>query len=311
MRQFERADLFFDLLQEAREKVVIGRNAAGGVREFQLRLRIRFRVRDRAGIERVPETELLQQRDISFIETNVLAKETEEDLLYRNMQTDMVQQILWRLASLRPQTTPLLRQAAGHVELAEVSVEGRTTALNVSVGQLQERGLLGGYSTSALGLDASHRTLGMSASAAWRLDGRWTALASWSRTDTAAPQAQGMLLGGSHLRADAMGVGLNAQGLWQRHDRFSVAWLAPLKVNSGTWRYSVVTGVDDSGNPVYGEQTVNLGAGSREWQLDTRYQWQTTADSRWTAALTWRVHPDHDSSAPSQWAGGVRYLRSF
>ena len=94
MRQFERADLFFDLLQEAREKVVIGRNAAGGVREFQLRLRIRFRVRDRAGIERVPETELLQQRDISFIETNVLAKEQEEELLYRNMQTDVVQQML-------------------------------------------------------------------------------------------------------------------------------------------------------------------------------------------------------------------------
>ena len=75
--------------------------STGGVREFQLRLRLRFKVRDKAGIERIPDTELQQQRDISFIETNVLAKETEEDLLYRNMQTDMVQQILWRLASLR------------------------------------------------------------------------------------------------------------------------------------------------------------------------------------------------------------------
>ena len=100
-RQWERADLSFDLLQELRDKVVIGRTSTGGVREFQLRLRLRFRVRDKAGIERIPDTELQQQRDISFIETNVLAKETEEDLLYRNMQTDMVQQILWRLASLR------------------------------------------------------------------------------------------------------------------------------------------------------------------------------------------------------------------
>ena len=101
-RQWERADLSFDLLQEAREKVVIGRTSTGGVREFQLRLRVRFRVRDKAGIELIPDTEVLQQRDISFIETNVLAKEQEEELLYRNMQTDVVQQILLRLARLRP-----------------------------------------------------------------------------------------------------------------------------------------------------------------------------------------------------------------
>ena len=72
------------------------------MREFQLRLRVRFRVRDREGVERIPDTELLQQRDISFSESAVLAKETEEELLYRNMQSDLVQQILWRLASLRP-----------------------------------------------------------------------------------------------------------------------------------------------------------------------------------------------------------------
>jgi LPS-assembly lipoprotein len=102
LRQFDRADLWFDLLQETREKIVVGRNSAGGVREYQLRLRVRFRVRDRAGVERIPETELLQQRDISFSESAVLAKETEEELLYRNMQSDLVQQILWRLASLRP-----------------------------------------------------------------------------------------------------------------------------------------------------------------------------------------------------------------
>ncbi|MDI9332437.1 MAG: LPS assembly lipoprotein LptE [Alphaproteobacteria bacterium] len=102
LRQFERADLRFELLQETREKIVIGRNTAGGVREFQLRLRVRFRVRDRSGIERVPETELLQQRDISFSESAVLSKEVEEELLYRNMQSDVVQQIVWRLARLRP-----------------------------------------------------------------------------------------------------------------------------------------------------------------------------------------------------------------
>lgn len=101
-RQRERAELQFDLLQELKEKVVIGRTASGGVREFQLRLRVRFRVRDQRGIERIADTELLQQRDLSFIETNILAKEEEEILLYRNMQTDIVGQILLRLSRLSP-----------------------------------------------------------------------------------------------------------------------------------------------------------------------------------------------------------------
>jgi len=100
-RQVERADLVFELLQELREKVVLGRTSTGAVREYQLRIRLRFKVRNRQGIERIPDTELVQQRDISYSESFALAKETEEDLLYRNMQSDLVRQILRRLAALR------------------------------------------------------------------------------------------------------------------------------------------------------------------------------------------------------------------
>ena len=91
----------FELPQELREKVVVGLNASGQVREFQLRLRIRFRVRTPQGRELIPETELMQQRDISFNEAAVLAKEAEESLLYRDMQADLVQQLMRRLAALR------------------------------------------------------------------------------------------------------------------------------------------------------------------------------------------------------------------
>ena len=100
-RQVERADLVFELLQELREKVVLGRTSTGAVREYQLRIRLRFKVRNRQGIERIPDTELVQQRDISYSESFALAKEAEEDLLYRNMQSDLVRQILRRLAALR------------------------------------------------------------------------------------------------------------------------------------------------------------------------------------------------------------------
>ncbi len=100
-RQVERADLVFELLQELREKVVLGRTSTGAVREYQLRIRLRFKVRNRQGIERIPDTEMVQQRDISYSESAALAKEAEEDLLYRNMQSDLVRQILRRLAALR------------------------------------------------------------------------------------------------------------------------------------------------------------------------------------------------------------------
>jgi LPS-assembly lipoprotein len=70
------------------------------VREFQLRSVVRFRLRTPQGRELIPETELVQQRDISFNESAVLAKEAEEALLYRDMQSDVVQQIMRRLAAV-------------------------------------------------------------------------------------------------------------------------------------------------------------------------------------------------------------------
>ena len=43
----------------------------------------------------------MQTRDVSYNETQALAKEAEEALLMRNMQSDMVQQLLRRLAAVR------------------------------------------------------------------------------------------------------------------------------------------------------------------------------------------------------------------
>ncbi|MET1113443.1 MAG: LPS assembly lipoprotein LptE [Comamonas sp.] len=95
------AEAIFELLGEQRERAVVGLNASGQVRELQLRLRVRFRLRKPDGDELIPETELLQQRDISYNETIALSKEAEEQLLYRNMQTDLAQQLLRRLAAVK------------------------------------------------------------------------------------------------------------------------------------------------------------------------------------------------------------------
>jgi LPS-assembly lipoprotein len=100
VRQLGKAEVILDVLADRREKVVVGLNASGQVREFQLRLRFGFKLRSAKNSELIPVTEILQQRDISFNESAVLAKETEEALLYREMQSDIVQQIMRRLATV-------------------------------------------------------------------------------------------------------------------------------------------------------------------------------------------------------------------
>jgi LPS-assembly lipoprotein len=97
----DQVQVVLDLLADQREKSVVGLSASGQVREFQLRTRLRFRLRTPQGTELIPETELLQQRDISYTESAALSKEAEEGLLYRDMQSDIVQQLMRRLAAVR------------------------------------------------------------------------------------------------------------------------------------------------------------------------------------------------------------------
>jgi LPS-assembly lipoprotein len=95
------AQVVMDMLGEQREKTVVGVNASGQVRELQLRIRVKFRLTTPQGHELIADSEILQQRDISYNESAALAKEAEEGMLYRDMQTDIVQQILRRLASVK------------------------------------------------------------------------------------------------------------------------------------------------------------------------------------------------------------------
>ncbi len=87
------------VLADQRERVVVGQTAVGQVRELQLRTRFRFRLRTQSGRQLLDDTELLLERDISFTETAVLAKEADETLLFRPMQADPLQPALPRLSA--------------------------------------------------------------------------------------------------------------------------------------------------------------------------------------------------------------------
>ena len=94
------AQVVFEALNEAREKSMVASTSAGQVREMQLRTRLKFRLHTVAGKELIAATEILLNRDMSYSETAALAKEHEELLLYRAMQSDIVAQVMRRLAAV-------------------------------------------------------------------------------------------------------------------------------------------------------------------------------------------------------------------
>ena len=94
------AQVILEAVSDRRERNVVTTTSAGQVRQISLRVRFTFRLRTPSDRELIGPTELLLGRDISYNESEALAKEQEEALLYREMQTDIVSQIMRRLAAV-------------------------------------------------------------------------------------------------------------------------------------------------------------------------------------------------------------------
>ena len=82
-------------------KNVLSLNSAGQVREFELLRTFTFRVHDPANRDLMPPGKIIIHRDITYSDVQVLSKESEEVLLWRDIQKDLVQQLLRRLAAAR------------------------------------------------------------------------------------------------------------------------------------------------------------------------------------------------------------------
>ena len=85
----------------AREKIVASYTPTRRVSEFQLRARLRYRAQTPAGRVLLPESELVLARELSYSETFALGKEQEEARLYADMESDIAQQVLRRLGTVR------------------------------------------------------------------------------------------------------------------------------------------------------------------------------------------------------------------
>jgi len=90
------------VLGESREKEILSLDGTGQVREYTLYYVFVFKVDDGKGRDFIPPTRITLRRDITVDNNTILAKQAEEDLLYRDMQSDLVQQLLRRLAAVKP-----------------------------------------------------------------------------------------------------------------------------------------------------------------------------------------------------------------
>ena len=101
------ADAIFQQVSDNRQKIILSVNAQGRVSEYRLQLTYTFRVVNQKGQVLVAPNEVSLTRDISFSDSNILAKDLEEGLLWRDMNNDLVNQIMRRLSIIKPKNPDL------------------------------------------------------------------------------------------------------------------------------------------------------------------------------------------------------------
>lgn len=98
----ENATAIFQQVADRREKTILSLNASGQVREYRLQTNYSFRIVDPKGRELIPVIPVILSRDITYNDNVVLAKEQEEALLWRDINFDLVAQIMRRLSIVKP-----------------------------------------------------------------------------------------------------------------------------------------------------------------------------------------------------------------
>jgi len=129
------ADLTLDIVSEINDKQILALSGTGQVLEYQLGYRVSLRAYDKQMQEWLPADEISLQRSLTYDAAQILAKEQEEVLLYRDMRSDAVQQVMRRLSRAKPRPDPLSKPDPANLpEPANKAVPpGKTEPSNKSV----------------------------------------------------------------------------------------------------------------------------------------------------------------------------------
>ena len=95
------AEVILDIQPIGDEKDVLSLSGGGSVREYALAMRVSFRLHDADGADWLPAGEIIVRRSYTFNETEVLARDAEEQRLLREMQSDAIAQLIRRLQAAK------------------------------------------------------------------------------------------------------------------------------------------------------------------------------------------------------------------
>jgi LPS-assembly lipoprotein len=95
------AQVIVDFPFVADDKEVLSISGSGAVREYLLTKRVQFRVHGADGDDWLPQGEIALRRAYTYSESEVLARNTQEQRLLKEMEQDAVQQLVRRLQAAK------------------------------------------------------------------------------------------------------------------------------------------------------------------------------------------------------------------
>ena len=97
----QEAEVILSAISESKKKEVLTYSVQGRAREYSLFYILEYMVKTSQGKILVEPAKITLRRTMTYDDSEALAKENEEIMLYKDMQADMAQQILRRLASIK------------------------------------------------------------------------------------------------------------------------------------------------------------------------------------------------------------------
>jgi LPS-assembly lipoprotein len=89
-------------MSEGNEERILSLSGTGVVREYELFYRVNFRLREPASETWGPVQVVENRRDFTYDDTQLLAKQYEQQRLYEDMRTDAVRELMRRLVVQKP-----------------------------------------------------------------------------------------------------------------------------------------------------------------------------------------------------------------
>ena len=95
------AEAQLNITGEKRERIILSLSAAGRAKVYQLKVYVRYQLVDNKGAVAIPTSEIQLQRIMTYDDSQVIAKQQEEAMLYKDMEQDAANQILRRMTAIK------------------------------------------------------------------------------------------------------------------------------------------------------------------------------------------------------------------